>query len=110
MQPILRVIKNTHRHPANQALHLIGAPFYAAGLVVIFGHLINLMNQQSTTSTIPLNLIAGPAMLFTAIALFVLGHLIEGNLGSTTPVLLFRLLSRKVARYPIAQRIHLLWA
>ena len=110
MQAILKIIKNTHRHPANQALHLIGAPFYAAGLIVILGHFIDLMNQQSTTSTIPLNFIAGPAMLFTAIAMFVSGHLIEGNLGSTTPVLLIRLLSSKVARYPIAQRIQLLWA
>jgi len=110
MKAILKIIKNTHRHPANQALHLIGAPFYAMGLVVILGHFIDLMNQQSTTITTPLNLIAGPAMLFTAIAMFVSGHLIEGNLGSITPVLIFRLLSRKVARNPVAQRIHLLWA
>ncbi|HEY1248591.1 MAG TPA: hypothetical protein VGE97_06370 [Nitrososphaera sp.] len=103
MQAILKIIKNTHRHPANQALHLIGAPFYAAGLVVIFGHFIDLMNQQATATTTPLNLIAGPAMLFTAIAMFVSGHLIEGNLGSITPVLIFRLLSRKVASYLIAQ-------
>jgi len=67
-------------------------------------------NSPVTTITTTIDLVAGAAMLFAAIAMFVSGHMIEGNVGSTTPVLLFRLLSRKVARYSIAQRIHLLWA
>lgn len=108
MHAILKIIKNTHRHPANQALHFIGAPFYAAGLLVILGHFAGIVQQQTMTTTI--DLVAGAAMLFAAIAMFVSGHMIEGNFGSTTPVLLFRLLSRKFARYSIAQRIHLLWA
>ena len=108
MHAILKIIKNTHRHPANQALHFIGAPFYAAGLLVILGHFAGIVQQQTTITTI--DLVAGAAMLFAAIAIFVSGHMIEGNFGSTTPVLLFRLLSRKFARYSIAQRIHLLWA
>jgi hypothetical protein len=108
MHAILKIIKNTHRHPVNQALHFIGAPFYAAGLLVILGHLDTILQQQTTTTTI--DLVAGAAMLFAAIAMFVSGHMIEGNVGSTTPVLLFRLLSRKFARYSFAQRIHLLWA
>ena len=45
MQAILKIIKNTHRHPANKALHLIGALFYAMGLVLMLGHLMDLMNQ-----------------------------------------------------------------
>ena len=109
MHAILKIIKNTHRHPANQALHFIGAPFYAVGLLVIFGHFAGILHQQTTTTT-TIDLVAGAAMLFAAIAMFVSGHMIEGNVGSTTPVLLFRLLSRNVARYSIAQRIHLLWA
>ena len=103
---ILRIIKNTHRHPANQLLHFIGAPFYAAGLVVMLGHFAGIQQLQTTTTDI----VAGATMWLAGIAMFVSGHKIEGNIGSMTPVLLFRLLSRKVTRYPIAQRFHLLWA
>ena len=104
---ILKIIKNTHRHPVNQALHSIGAPFYAVGLFMILGHLAG-------THT---NLAAGGAMLLAAISMFVLGHKIEGNLRMIAPVLLFRFLlvlllsrrrRRKIARYPFAKRVHLL--
>ena len=108
---ILRIIKNTHRHPANQALHSIGAPFYVVGLLVMLGHFAGIQEQQTMTTTT--GLAAGATMWLAAIAMFVLGHKIEGNVGSMTPVLLFRLLlslRRKVARYPVMQRIHLLWA
>ena len=59
------------------------------------------------------NFAAGGAMLLAAIAMFVLGHKIEGNLRMMAPVLLFRFLRatlsrRKVARYPFAKRVHLL--
>lgn len=117
MHAILKIIKNTHRHPANQALHLIGAPFYAVGLTVILGHFTGILHplqQQTTMTTMTIASVdplgSGAAMLFAAIAMFVSGHIIEGNVGSMTPVLLFRLLLRKVARNPIAQRIHLIWA
>jgi hypothetical protein len=103
---ILKIIKNTHRHPANQALHLIGAPFYAAGLIVMLGHFAGMQQLQTTTADI----VAGATMWLAGIAMFVSGHKIEGNVSSMTPVLLFRLLSRKVTRYLIAQRVHLLWA
>jgi hypothetical protein len=107
---ILKIIKNTHRHPANQVLHSIGAPFYVVGLLVMLGHFAGI--EQQTTTTI--DLAAGATMWLAAIAMFVLGHKIEGNVGSMTPVLLFRLLllslRRKIARYPVIQRIHLLWA
>jgi branched-subunit amino acid ABC-type transport system permease component len=84
----------------------MGAPFYGVGLVMIFGHVAGMQT----------NLAAGSAMLFAAIAMFVLGHKIEGNLRSMAPVLLFRFLvvvvvllsRRKVARYPFAKRVHLL--
>jgi hypothetical protein len=104
---ILKIIKNTHRHPVNQALHSIGAPFYGLGLAMILGHLAGIQT----------NLVAGGAMLLAAIAMFVLGHKIEGNLRMMAPVLLFRfllglLLSRrrrsKIARYSFAKRVHLL--
>jgi hypothetical protein len=82
----------------------MGAPFYGVGLVMILGHVAGMQT----------NLAAGGAMLFAAIAMFVLGHKIEGNLRSMAPVLLFRFLvvvllsRRKVARYPFAKRVHLL--
>jgi hypothetical protein len=104
---ILKIIKNTHRHPVNQALHSIGAPFYGIGLTMILGHLAGIQT----------NLAVGGAMLLAAIAMFVLGHKIEGNLRSMAPVLLFRFLllvllllsrRRKVTRYPFAKRVHLL--
>ncbi len=105
MQTILKIIKNTHRHPINQALHSIGAPFYGVGLAMTLGHVAGMQT----------NLAAGGAMLLAAIAMFVLGHKIEGNLKSMAPVLLFRLIlvlfflsRRKVARYPFAKRVHLL--
>ena len=107
MQTILKIIKNTHRHPANQALHSIGAPFYGVGLAMILGHLAGMQT----------NLAVGGAMLLAAIAMFVLGHKIEGNLRMMAPVLLFRflvvlLLSRrrrgKIAHYSFAKRVHVL--
>jgi hypothetical protein len=106
VQTIIKVIKNTHRHPINHALHSIGAPFYGVGLVITLGYVAGMQT----------NLAAGGAMLLAAIAIFVLGHKIEGNLRSMAPVLLFRFLvvvvllsRRKVARYSFAKRVHLLW-
>ena len=113
MQSILKIIKNTHRHPANQALHCVGAPFYGIGLAMTLGHLTGIQT----------NLTAAGAMLLAAIAMFVLGHKIEGNLRIMAPVLLFRFLlavllisrrrrgrrgRRKIARYSLAKQVHLL--
>ena len=82
MNRILQIIKNTHRHPINQALHSIGAPFYAIGLAMIFGDLAGMQT----------NPVAGITMFIVAVAMFVLGHKIEGNLNSMAPVLLSRLI------------------
>ncbi len=99
VRAIIKMIKNAHRHPANQALHCVGAPFYAIGLAMTFGYFAGMQTD----------LISGLAMWLAAIAMFVSGHKIENNIGSMTPVLLFRLLS-KVVRNLVAQRVHLLWA
>jgi hypothetical protein len=107
VQSILKIIRNTHRHPINQALHSIGAPFYGVGLAMILGHLAGIQT----------NIAAAGAMLLAAIAMFVLGHKIEGNLRMMAPVLLFKFLlvlllsrsiRRKIARYSFAKRVHLL--
>ena len=92
----IKMIKNTHRHPINQALHCIGAPFYAIGLSIIFGHFAGMQND----------LAAGVTIWVAAIILFVAGHKIEGNNASITPVLLLRLVS-KTAYYFVAERVHL---
>ena len=105
MHKILKIIRNTHRHPVNQALHSVGAPFYALGLGLTIGYLAGIQTNIGVAST----------MLLAAIAMFVLGHKIEGNIRSMMPVLLFRFLyaivsgRRKVARYSLAKRVHLLW-
>ena len=108
---ILKIIKNTHRHPVNQALHSVGAPFYAAGLALIVGHFAGAYyNHHQNFHMVMSPLAAGASMSLAAIAMFVLGHKIEGNISSMTPVLLFRLVSRKIARDGVAQRFHLLRA
>lgn len=80
MNRIFQIIKNTHRHPINQALHSIGAPFYGIGLAMIFGHFAGMQS----------NPVAGSAIFLVAVTMFVLGHKIEGNLNSMAPVLLSR--------------------
>jgi hypothetical protein len=97
---IVKLVKNTHRHPANQALHFVGAPFYAVGLALIVMHIAGMQT----------NLPAGIAMWMSAVAMFVAGHKIEGNVMTMTPVLVFRLLSRKAASYFLTKGIHFLRA
>jgi hypothetical protein len=98
MQAIAKMIRNTHRHPVNQALHCVGAPFYAIGAVMTIGYFAGMQT----------NLAIGAVMWLAAIAMFVVGHRIENNLRSMTPVLLFRLISRKAARYFVVQHVHFL--
>jgi hypothetical protein len=104
VQKVLKIIRNTHKHPVNQALHCIGAPFYGLGIAMLIVHLGGMQTNVVLSST----------MLLAAIAMFVLGHKIEGNIRSMAPVLLFRFLyvvvlsRRRVARYSLAKRVHLL--
>jgi hypothetical protein len=51
---------------------------------MIIGHLAGMQT----------NVAVGGAMLLSAMAMFVLGHKIEGNLRMMAPILLFRWLSR----------------
>jgi hypothetical protein len=77
---VRKMIKNTHRHPANRALHCIGAPFYAIGAAITLGHFAGMQAD----------IFVGLVMWIAAIAMFVAGHKIEGNAGSTTLVLFFQ--------------------
>jgi hypothetical protein len=103
VRKVLKIIRNTHKHPVNQALHCIGAPFYGLGLAMLIVHLGGMQT----------NVAVGSTMLLAAVAMFVLGHKIEGNIRSMAPVLLFRFLyvvlsRREVVRYSLAKRVHLL--
>jgi hypothetical protein len=93
---MIKLIKNTHRHPVNQALHCIGAPFYMVGASMALGHLAGIQTDLAT----------GIAMWIAAVSMFVAGHRIENNIASMTPVLVFRLASRKAARYFVAHQFH----
>ena len=93
---IWKVIRNTHRHPANIALHSGGIILYASGIGSIPGHFAGYDN----------GLLQGAVLWLAGVAAFTLGHMIEGNLGSLTPVLACRLISRNVRHYFAADRIH----
>jgi hypothetical protein len=98
VRAVIMIIRNTHRHPVNRALHCIGAPFYAVGFTMVLGHFAGFDSS----------LVAGAALWLAAVVMFVAGHTVEKNVGSMTPVLILKLVSRKVARYSIPQRIHFL--
>ncbi len=79
---LLKAIKNTHRHPANRILHVIGLLLYVVAVLVISGSL-------SSTNVNPYTSLF---LFVVAIALFLLGHKIEGNVRATTWVVLFKYL------------------
>jgi predicted membrane channel-forming protein YqfA (hemolysin III family) len=79
---LLKAIKNTHRHPANRLLHVIGLLLYAVAIMMISSSLLN-------TNVNPF---ASLFLFMVAIALFLLGHKIEGNVRATTWVVLFKYL------------------
>ncbi len=99
LRAVARILKNTHRHPANRALHLAGLPVYVAGLAKIMGFFIGLQTD----------LIEGVLLWTLAVSMFVSGHMIEGNVRSMTPVLLFRILARsaKSRSDRVKHRVHL---
>jgi hypothetical protein len=53
------------------------------------------------------NLTFAAGLWLAGVALLVIGHITEGNLGSITPVLVCRLLSRKFRDYSAANRVHI---
>jgi hypothetical protein len=84
---LFKAIKNTHRHPANRILHAIGLFLYfLAVLMILTGYFMD----KSTNPFFSLILFAA------AIALFLLGHRIEGNIRATTWVILFKYLKASI--------------
>ena len=84
---IVRIVRHTHRHPANRALHFAAILPYAAGITTLLAGAHDGDLQQ---------LLAGASLWSAAIAMMLTGHAIEGNLKSITPVLVARLLVRAV--------------
>lgn len=85
------LLRYTHQHPLNRALHIAGMPLYILGIALMFKSDIG----------------PGALLLLAAVVMFTIGHKIEGNLRSITPVLAYRLISRNVRRYLAANRIHI---
>ncbi len=77
---LLKAIKNTHRHPANRILHVVGLLLYVVAILMISGSLLNTNVYQFVSLF----------LFMLAIALFLLGHKIEGNIRATTWVVLFK--------------------
>jgi len=83
---LLKAIKNTHRHPVNKILHVIGLLLYVIAILVISGNVVN-MNVNPYASLI---------LFMVAITLFLLGHKIEGNIRATTWVIIFKYLKKSI--------------
>jgi uncharacterized protein YacL len=81
-----KAIKNTLRHPVNRMLHVIGLLLYAIAILVISDSLLN-TNVNPYPSLF---------LFVVAIALFLLGHKIEGNVRATTWVVLFKYLKQSM--------------
>ena len=90
-------MKSTHRHPINRMFHVVGLLLYAYGFYILISHV---------TGDHDLNLVSSLAMWFTAIDLFIVGHVIEGNVGAMTLTIPFKYvkfkLSTKRLRRPIS--------
>lgn len=98
MMVIVKLLRGTHRHPANRALHAAGLPIYAAGIAMVAGHFAG-------AGTDPLQ---GIALWSVAVAMLVSGHAIESNVMSMTPLLVARLVYRSLAHNLAKHGVHLL--
>jgi uncharacterized membrane protein YGL010W len=81
---LIKAIKSSHRHPINRILHCIGSPIYVTGIALILGDLFGL-------HTNPVN---GVILWSIAFGLFLLGHIIEGNLRAMTLIVIFKYVLR----------------
>ncbi|WP_148701226.1 hypothetical protein [Candidatus Nitrososphaera evergladensis] len=100
LRATIKMLKNTHRHPANKALHAVGLPIYAYGIAMIIGSFAGAGTD---------NALLGLGLWALAVSMLVAGHAIEGNVMSMTPVLLARLVFRSLCRvHLVEKRVHLL--
>jgi hypothetical protein len=81
-------MKSTHRHPINRMFHVVGLLLYSYGFYILISHV---------TGDHDLYLVSRLAMWFTAIDLFIVGHVIEGNVGAMTLTILFKYVKFKLS-------------
>ena len=81
-------MKSTHRHPINRMFHVVGLLLYSYGFYILISHV---------TGDHDLYLVSSLAMWFTAIDLFIVGHVFEGNVGAMTLTLLFKYVKFKLS-------------
>ncbi|MGN6349120.1 MAG: hypothetical protein ACTHLL_05160 [Candidatus Nitrosocosmicus sp.] len=84
---LFKAIKSTHRHPVNKILHGIGLFLYGVAILMIIS--ICFSKNYENLFTIVL-------LFIVAIALFLLGQIIEGNIKATTWVIVFKYLQAYV--------------
>jgi len=85
-----KAIRNTHRHPVSQALHLLGLSLYIAGFTLLVIHYFGRTSQDITFY--PFSFILFPI----AVMLFIAGHKIEGNLRAMTLIVIIKYLRSKI--------------
>jgi hypothetical protein len=77
--------------------HVVGLLLYAYGFYILISHVTDDRDLEFVSSLV---------MWFTAIDLFIVGHVIEGNVGAMTLTILFKYvkfkLSTKRSRRPIS--------
>lgn len=86
---LFKAIKNTHKHPLNITLHIIGFIAYFLGLsfiILYFDHNIS-------------KVITGIFCIITAIGLFLIGHKIEGNMGANSIIILLKYIKYKMNKF-----------
>jgi hypothetical protein len=90
------IMKSSHRHPINRMLHIVGLVLYASGFYLLFDHI---------TAHQDLNLVYSLVIWFTAIDLFIVGHVIEGNVEAMTIIILFKYVRFKLSTKKSRRRI-----
>ena len=91
-------MKSTHRHPINRMFHVVGLLLYAYGFYILISHV---------TGDRDLYLASSLVMWFTAIDLFIVGHVIEGNVGAMTLTIPFKYARFKFTKAKKLHTIHI---
>jgi uncharacterized membrane protein YGL010W len=85
---LTRAIRSTHRHPTNRILHCIGFPIYIMGIALVVNNFVSGIRFP--------DLEYATVMCCTAVALFLIGHRVEGNLRAMTLILLYKYIARSM--------------
>ena len=97
LSALVKMLRNTHRHPLNRTLHAVGLPLYVYGIALVVS---SYLNGEGT------NIFLGLGLWAMAVTMLLLGHSIEGNIMSMTPVLVGRLVLRSFRQFD-KKSIHL---